>query len=101
MAHNVKDPADIQTETPIHYQLLTSSAFLAFVHPIFKVQKIMQIQSFGFPQDSSMKFSGFLDGYRYLKQRDGVNSLWDGFLFGAFTFGIDFCEDEIMKHVFM
>lgn len=47
-----------------------------------------------------MKFSGFLDGYRYLKMRDGVNSLWNGFFLGAVTYGVEFCEDEIKKYIF-
>ena len=100
MAHNLKDPSDVQSDTSIKAQLLTCTGFIAYVHPIFRVQKVMQIQSFGFAQDQQMKFSGFLDGYSYLKNRDGVNSLWRGFAAGAIHYAFDFCDDEIMKHIF-
>lgn len=80
---------------------MVATGFLAYSHPMWKVQKAMQIQDvLPYTINNQIKFTGLSNGYSFFKNRDGVNSLWNGFLFGAVFNIIDFCDEEFQKHIF-
>jgi hypothetical protein len=101
MTHHLKDPLAFQDDMSLRGQMMIAFGFTAYLHPMLKVQNIMQVQNvLPYALENNIKFKGFLSGYRFMSRRDGVNSLWNGFFLKATIDIFDFVEEDITKKVF-
>jgi hypothetical protein len=100
MSHHFLKPSELEDALSWKGQLVVSTSLLALTHPSWLVNKVIQIQNVHpFALSKNIKFTGFFQAYNYFKARDGVNSLWNGYLLGAIFNGIDFCEESIANNI--
>jgi Mitochondrial carrier protein len=101
MTHLLHKPSEIDDGMTLGGISLMGLGFVFTFHPAYKVTRIMQIQNvYPAALENSIKLTGLMDGYSFLKNRDGVNSLWNGVFFGAIYATIEFCDEEMKKEVF-